>query len=326
VTGKGNRRLWWWPVSILVSGVLLYYSLRGVDWARVWRTIAAADRLFLAVSAVMMSFSYFMRSVRWRVLLNAEAGLGVMTVFWANMAGYLGNNFLPARAGEVLRSMLISNRSRLSRTYVLTTALAERLMDVIALVLCGSLIILRFDTKPGWMAGLSRSMAIAAGFGALAIAVLPHTGSLLKKALPRIPLPEAIHNRLAGLVQQVLLGLRAFHDWRRCGTFTLLTAAIWLCDAGSTIVGARALGVPLSLPGALLLLSGLGLGSGLPSTPGYVGVYQFVAVTTLAPFGIGRDRALAFILVTQAMGYVVVLAYGLPGLALSRQKSIPSPV
>jgi len=53
---------------------------------------------------------------------------------------------------------------------------------------------------------------------------------------------------------------------------------------------------------ALLLLTALGLGSALPSTPGYVGIYQFVAVTVLTPFGIGRDEALAFILVLQVLG------------------------
>ena len=63
---------------------------------------------------------------------------------------------------------------------------------------------------------------------------------------------------------------------------------------------------------ASLLLCGLGLGSALPSTPGYVGIYQFVAVTVLVPFGIPRDGALAFILVGQAVGYVVVLFLGLP--------------
>ena len=56
---------------------------------------------------------------------DAEAKFGIGTVFGANMAGYLGNNFLPARAGELLRSVLISRRSSLSKTYVLTTALGE---------------------------------------------------------------------------------------------------------------------------------------------------------------------------------------------------------
>ena len=73
------------------------------------------------------------------------------------MAGYLGNNFLPARAGELVRTFLISRRSSLSKTYVLTTALSERLMDVIALVLGSSIVLLRMDMKVPWMENLSRS-------------------------------------------------------------------------------------------------------------------------------------------------------------------------
>jgi uncharacterized membrane protein YbhN (UPF0104 family) len=80
------------------------------------------------------------------------------------------------------------------------------------------------------------------------------------------------------------------------------------------IAGGRALGLTFSFRVALLLLTGLGLGSALPSTPGYVGIYQFVAVTVLTPFGIGRDEALAYILVSQVLGSLIVLAFGLPGL------------
>jgi uncharacterized membrane protein YbhN (UPF0104 family) len=65
---------------------------------------------------------------------------------------------------------------------------------------------------------------------------------------------------------------------------------------------------------ALLLLAGLGLGSALPSTPGYVGIYQFVTVSILAPFGVGHDDALAYSFVSQALGYTVLLLLGLPAL------------
>jgi hypothetical protein len=238
----------------------------------------------------------------------------VGTVFWANMAGYLGNNFLPARAGELIRTFLISNRSSLSKTYVLTTALSERLMDVIALVLWSSLVLMGVNPKPRWMQDLSRTMAIVAGAGAVAIMLLPHTGGLVENLLRRIPLPEGLRNRLLRLAEQILLGMRAFHNWGRFTGFVFLTVVIWVSDAFGVMAGARALGLEVSFRVALLLLTGLGLGSALPSTPGYVGIYQFVAVTVLVPFGIGRDEALAYILVAQAMASVVMLALGLPGL------------
>jgi glycosyltransferase 2 family protein len=259
-------------------------------------------------------FSFFVRALRWRILLNAEAHFSIGTVFWANSAGYLGNNFLPARAGEFIRSYIISNRSKLTKTYVLTTALGERLMDVIALVLWSSLVLLGVESKPHWIESLSRTMAFVAGAGAITVVVLPHTGSLVENILRRLPLPEKLRAVLLELAKQILQGLRAFHDWRRLAGFVALTVVIWISDSFCAMTTARALGIDMPFRVAVLLLTGLGLSSALPSTPGYVGIYQFVAVTVLTPFGVSRDAALAYILVVQAIGYAVIVAFGLPGL------------
>ena len=317
-----GRSAWKWIVSIAVSAVLLYFSLRGVDWRHVGQIFRTANWRYIAAAGCITSFSFFLRAVRWRILLNAEAWFSVGTVFWANMAGYLGNSFLPARAGEVVRSLLISSRSSLSKTYVLTTALSERLMDVIALVLWSSLVLLSVHPKPRWMTDLSGTMAIVAGAGAIAIILLPHTGNLLATVIARIPMPASIRPRLLRLAEQILLGLRAFHSWSRMAGFTFLTVAIWVADACSTMVGAKGLGIAISFPVAMLLLTALGLSSALPSTPGYVGVFQFVAVSVLGPFGVGRDAALAYILVVQVVSYVVVLLFGLPGIYLLQGSAV----
>ena len=306
-------------VSFALAGALLYFSLRGVDWGSVWRIIATARWEYLAGSALFVCVSSFLRSLRWRILLNAEANLSVWTVFRATMAGYLGNNFLPARAGELIRSLLIVRRSRLSTTYVLTTALSERMMDVIALVLWSSLVLMGVHPKPQWMADLSRSLAIVAAMGALAVTIIPHTGNLLIHVMKRAPLPAGVRIKLLGLSEQVLLGMRAFHDWRRFGGFVALTIPIWSCDAFSAMACSRAFGLDITFPVAMLLLTGLGLGSALPSTPGYLGIYQFVAVSVLVPFGVGKDAALAYILVLQAIGYAVVVVLGIPSFSLLRE-------
>jgi len=293
---------------------LLYLAVRGVEWSRVWRTIASARPPYLAAAVGFTVFSFVLRALRWRILLNAEARFSVGTVFWANSAGYLGNSFLPARAGEVIRSVLISNRSTLSKTYVLTTALGERLMDAITLVLCSSLVLMGVNPKPHWMEDVSRTMAMLAGAGAVAVMVLPHTGGLLENVVRRVPLPARFRGILLGLAEQVLQGLRAFHDWSRFAGFVCLTVVIWTSDCFGVITGARALGIGLSFRVAMLLIAGLGLSSALPSTPGYVGIFQFVAVTVLTPFGVSRDGALAYILVLQALSYAVVICFGVPAL------------
>lgn len=311
-------------IACLLAGGLLYLSVRGVDWRQVVRIIAQAQWRYVALAVGITTWSYFLRSIRWRILLNAGAFFRISDVFWANMAGYLGNNFLPARAGEIVRSVLISRRSSLSRTYVLTTALGERLLDVIALVLWSSLALMGMEPKPRWMLELSRTMAVVAGAGAMLVLVLPHSGNLLTRYLSRIPLPERAKGLLLKAAEQIVLGLGAIHNWSRFAGFVFLTAVIWVSDGFGVIYGTRALGLTVSFRVALLLLTGLGLGSGLPSTPGYVGIYQFVAVTILTLFGVGRDGAMAYILVAQALGYLVVLPFGLYGLyALRASEPLP---
>ena len=90
----------------------------------------------------------------------------------------------------------------------------------------------------------------------------------------------------------------------------------------TTVLCAHSIGLSISLPLAFLLVAGLGLGSALPSTPGYVGIYQFVAISVLTPFGFSRTDAIAYILFYQAVSYLVVLTWGL--IALGQQRQTPS--
>ena len=87
-----------------------------------------------------------------------------------------------------------------------------------------------------------------------------------------------------------------------------------MMDAVSSMVTARALGLPLSFPLAILLITALGLGSALPSTPGAVGIFQAVAITVLVPFGFTREEALTYILVAQAGSYLIVALWGALGM------------
>lgn len=306
-------------VSTTLAAALLYYSVRGIDWAAVAQIVRGARPLPLAVAAVLGSLTLFLRAARWRILLNAEGAVSITTAFWATAAGYFGNNFLPARAGELVRTYMVSSRSTLSRTYVLATALSDRAADAVTLVAISAVVILSLPSQPGWMATATRPLAAFGLVAALGIAVVPLLESFLTRFIHWLPLSPAWRARLTTLTEHALRGVRAFHDLRRLSVFLVLTVAIWSLDAAGTVVAARALDLHLSIPAALLLMAGLGLGSALPSTPGYVGIYQFVAVTVLVPFGFSRTDAIAFILVAQAWSYVVVGIWG--GIALLRHRA-----
>lgn len=301
---------------------MLYYSLRGIDWNGVWQAIRHARPAEVGLGMLMMSFAVFLRAVRWRVLLSGEGDVPVSLAFWATAAGYLGNNVLPARAGEVIRTLMISRRSGLPRAFVLTTALSERVADAIALITISSSILLTLSNKPGWLADAARPFAILGFCGVAGIALVPLFESFWLRFLARLPVPEALREKVENILRSALQGIRSFHDKGRLARFLAFTIVIWCIDALTAIVVARSVDLSLGLPIAFLLIAGLGLGSALPSTPGYVGIYQFVAVSILTPFGISKTASIALILVYQAMSYVVVLTWGLIGLGQQRQTSL----
>jgi uncharacterized protein (TIRG00374 family) len=297
---------------------LLWYSLRGIEWLRVWQIVKGAHLGGVALAMALMSTTLFLRSFRWRVLLLAKGRVSVADAFWATGAGYLGNSLLPARAGEVVRTVMISRRTKMTKTFVLTTALSERVVDAIALITISATVLLVLPEKPGWLADAARPFAVLGLCGVLTIAIVPIFEAFWFRLLERLPVPHGLRDKAEHALQHGLQGIRSFHDRGRLLRFLGLTAVIWLLDGVGTVVGAQAIGLTIELPVAFLLIAGLGLGSAMPSTPGYLGVYQFVAVSILTPFGLSKTDAIAYILLFQAMNYVVVLFWG--GIGLSQQR------
>jgi uncharacterized membrane protein YbhN (UPF0104 family) len=309
----------YWILSLALAAVFLYFSLRGIDWRNVWITLRGARWEMVGGAVCLSSIALFLRSFRWRVLLTAQRDVSVPLAFWATSSGYLGNNVLPARAGEVIRTLMIARRTGMSKAFVLTTALSERVVDAIALITISSVVLLTLSAQPGWLAKAARPFAILGLGGAAAIALLPIFEAFWFRFLARLPIPEKLRHPIEQILEQVLNGIRSFHDPARLSRFLGLTAVIWLLDGFTTVIAAGSIGVPISLPVAFLLVAGLGLGSALPSTPGYVGIYQFVAVSVLEPFGLSKSSAIAYILLFQALGYAVILFWGLIGLARERE-------
>lgn len=314
------RQAIWWTLAVGLALVLLRYSLRGIGWSRVGSILAGADVLRLVLAMAIGTATLFLRACRWRVLLNAEGHVSVPAAFLATAAGYFGNNFLPARAGELVRTYFVSSSSRLEYPYVLATALAERVTDALVLVGIALAVLLTGDVRPAWLASAAKPVATIAIAAAIGIAVLPFFASAVEPIVARLPIRPSWRVRLGAIVHQGLSGLRAFHHPGRLGAFFGLTAVIWTGDAASTVVAASALGLRMTFPAAFLLLASLGLSSALPSTPGYVGIFQFVAVTVLVPFGLSRTDAIAYILVAQALNYVIIAAWG--SVAIARYRAL----
>ena len=309
-----RKSRWITVFALLLAALLLYIAFRGVDWTELWRIIQSARLEYLALACLLASANCLLRSLRWLVLLSAERWLGVLDVFWAMMVGYLGNLFLPVRAGEVVRSVALGHRVQINAGFVLATALTERILDAGVLVLIGSAALTTLHTASPTLLNAGKGMAILSAGGLVGVFILPVLERPFQWVLAHLPLPFAWKTLLSGLLEQFSLGMRSLRHTGRALSFLALTAVIWLGDAVVAITVAYSVGMAISIPQAFLLIVALGLSSAIPSTPGYIGVYQFVAVTVLHPFGFTNSQALAYIICFQALGYIVLTWWGLLGL------------
>lgn len=299
-------------ISVILAALFLYLALRDLDWRNFFVTLKNAQYAYLPIMLLWSSASFLIRALRLCVLLSSEKHLPLSNVFWANMAGYLGNNILPARAGELVRAAYLARQNAVNVSFALAVGLVERLMDLIALIVLGSFALSSIGVVSPVFQNALKGVSILGLIGLIAIFILPHFGKIIGRSIMNFPVLKEAHKiKLDHFFQQFLVGLKSLHSFKRVAQFTGLTGLVWLVDAAGTVFLAYILKIPLLLQQAFVLLAALGLSSAIPSTPGYVGVYQFVAVATLAPFGISKADALAFILISQMLGYLIIGFWGL---------------
>ena len=302
-------------ISVVLAVLFLFLALRHVSWPDVWQTFRQIRLEYVIFGLVINTLALFMRGLRWGILVSAQKKVKPANIFLATAIGYMGNTLLPARAGELLRSYVLGENSGISSSYVFATALTERIMDVLALVIIGSISVVTIsNTVPAWLPSTIRWMAVAGLIGLIAFLLAPRFERVIQSILLRVRFSDRWRLKFSGLITQFLLGANAFVNLGRAARFVGLTALIWLIDGSCAVIFAHGMGLTISLGQALLFMVALGLSSALPSTPGYVGIYQFVAVTVMPAFGITPSQALTYILAAQAINVVTIVLWGLVGL------------
>src|SRR5512133_2314256 len=172
-TKPSNTRRWLMPLTLLLAVVLLYFALRNVNWAEMLLTLRQANLSLLLLALVLASVSTVLRGLRWRLLLSAEKWVSPSIVYFSMMVGYLGNSYLPARAGEVIRSLLVGEKGGISKSFSLATALTERIVDAVILVVVAAIALSMQKVLSPELTQALKVMGVIGGVGALAVFAAP---------------------------------------------------------------------------------------------------------------------------------------------------------
>ena len=304
-------------LGLAVSAGLLVYFFWNVDLRVVGARLRETLWGFLILSVGLNFLSLWVRARRWRYLFAPGARAGHL--FRALMVGYMGNNLLPLRAGEIVRIYVASRHGpRFWTTFA--TVVVERLLDGLALglLMAGVLVVVPVPSELRW------SIFVFLGVDLVGILILVAIGTapaacraLIETLLHRIGWLE---RRMLTMLDTMIEGLRGLRSPRHAVPLTLYSVAIWLFLALSVWTALHAAHLDLPLAAAWTVLAFLALGVSLPSSPGFVGVIQAATVLALALFAVPRTEALSFSLLMHASQFFPVTAVGLVFLFLEHVK------
>lgn len=281
-------------LGLPLSAFFLWLAVTSTDLGSVWRTLKAARLGDLAGAVLAMAGVYVVQALRWRVIAGGRASRG--RYVGLVVSGVAANNVLPGRLGDGLRGVWLARAEGITSGRALATVVFDRAADVIALVALLA-VSLPFTVRPTWL--------VKVGIGGAGLAVLVAGFLIAARVVARMHArADRARSRVRRVARDLLDGLSEPPSARRIVVALALSFVAWgIWSLGAWLV-ARSVRIDLSVVDALLVAAVINLGVAIPSSPGFVGTYQWLGVSTLSLLHIDRDSALSFSILLHASWFV----------------------
>jgi uncharacterized protein (TIRG00374 family) len=310
-SASAKPRDWSWLLGAGVSLVALIIAVWGVDLKAFLEVLSRAAVVLLLPAYGLQLAGIAARARGWNTLLGPK--VGYRRAFAAINEGYLLNNILPFRLGELARAYLVGHDG-LGASRALGSIVVERVMDVSIAVL-SILVTMPLLAPPAW------ATRVAAGVGAVVVVLLI---GLLAAARTRgtwlgwlSRLPSALGRRLAEIATRFLLGVDEARAGGRLPQAFLWLVLGWACAWVQLWLYLHMFGATGGLAVAVFCMGVIALGGAVPSSPGAVGVYELAGVAALTFLGYPRPVSLGVVLAGHLVQYSLVLLLG--GIFLARE-------
>ena len=169
-------------IGVLISLACVYLVVRGVDLGKTADLLGGARPAWLAVAIAAVAADLVFRAFRWQILIRPICRVPLRRLSAYMLVGYLANNVLPARLGELVRSHYLGDREGISRSATLGTVVVERVVDTVVLVAIGAVAILVLDVRGVVVSAILVGVAIS-GLLCVASAARRGQGSCLPRSL-----------------------------------------------------------------------------------------------------------------------------------------------
>ncbi len=327
-------------IGIIISGAALYLAFRNVPFTDLSAYLTRINYWYIIPTVFLVIFSFVLRALRWQLILSSTHKIGFINAYHPLMIGFMINCILPGRVGEIARPAILKKNEGVPFSEGLATVAVERVFDMIILILLLAVLFynLKIDPDLGIPFGkyyLNKDMLeklfsviiiISILFMAAIIVIsLKKTRDILNHLIQSLPhyifskkshlknkIQEKIGLPLIKIIENVASGFSLIKKPSTLLFCLILSLIIWLL--GSLPYYIFSLGCPgieLSYPEMTAVMLIICVFIGLPSVPGFWGVWEAGGVFAMIIFGVSLNDAAGFTLANHAIQMIPVIIVGL---------------
>lgn len=310
---------WQFWLGVVISAVFIYLALNGLHIEDIWDSLHGAQYVWLLPGVGVYFLGVWVRAWRWHYLLRPIKSVPTHNMFPIVAIGYMGNNIYPARAGEVLRAVVLKKREDIPVSVSMATVIVERVYDgviMLAFVFLNLPELARLTVDSGFVGDI-QTLALwgsAAFIGALIAfllaAMFPYQAEQVVAWFSARLVPERFREKVFGIALRFLGGLESLRSPRDAIMVFLTSILIWLLETGKYWFVMQAFDFQVSFF-ALMLMNGIvNLATTIPSAPGYVGTFDAPGIAVLIAFGVTGAIAAGYTLVLHVALWLPITALG----------------
>ena len=320
---KAMKRWQFW-LGMLVSAFFLYLVLRKIEYGLLWEQLRTANYWWILPGVGVYFIGLWVRAWRWHYLLRPLKAVPTRVMFPIVTIGYAGNNIFPARAGEVVRAVILKRKEGIPISASLATIIVERVFDgivMLAFIFVNLSELTRLTGVSLELGGLKfgiQELAIwgsVAFFGVLVVflaaAMFPApTDRLVTRLVMRFA-PERLREKMLNISRRFLGGLESLRSpWEALMVF-FTSVIIWLLETVKYWFVMHAFGFSVSFFALMLMNGVVNLATTIPSAPGYLGTFDLPGIAVLEAYNVAKEVAASYTFVLHFALWFPVTAVGL---------------
>jgi glycosyltransferase 2 family protein len=288
-------------IGLIISISLIVYLFYKIDFTSVKQAISNFKTVVFLVLLIVYVAGMFLRTLRWQLLISQQEDLRGLIVFKALTIGYMINNLLPAKVGELARMEYIQRKHSVGRSFLLGTIFIERIIDLLIVLLFFAFSLLFSQTSRAVISNNHWILFLMTGILILSVYFI-----IKPKAISWfiIGFPVKMKSKFEQILSSFAGALKFIKNRKILFPVSYLSIAIW----GLTLLTAYSIlwGLNITLPfyGYLFLVAAGVLGLVIPSTAGSIGVYHAIATGALVLLGITPEKALSYAIISHAFDFL----------------------